>query len=292
MLNALDFVVPPGIGDISWIYSKLVGLGRALHITVPHSNHDRAVPYLDLLSWVASAHYAHVANPAKMDKGIVGPEWTVERLVQEAERESVPIELNRWLEAGNRIEDFMPGLPTVHHYSLDIRPRDIRQAEKALGSWRRFICLYCANRDTVRRWGGWSPGDWAVLAGLLCRYFDIAGVVLIGAGWDREFADSVIKRLRCPYLDLVDKLPIGATLHVVRKGSYLVAFPSGIPILSVVMDKPTMMFYPEHLEAMQNAWAPKDMIGSGAYKGLQFCPPVEALHWIRDVYELGEKLDG
>ncbi len=290
-MEPLKFVVPPGIGDISWICSKLVGLGHPLEIIVPHSNHDRALPYLQLLPAVASCEYARVPNPAKRKDGKVGHDWTRERLIEEASRRAVPIELNTWLEAGRRIEGFMPELFTDHHCPIDITHLHLYQADGALRDMRHFICLYCANRSTVKRWGGWQREQWGELADLLWKAFRLDGFVLLGADWDRPFADEVLKELRHgtaapPVVDLVGKLPIGATLEVVRRSAYLVAFPSGIPILAAVMGQPVLMFYPKHLEPMHDAWADPEMIRSGAYKAMQFCPPQQAFEWIRDGYKL------
>ena len=292
-LQPLSFVVPPGIGDISWIYSKLVGLNHPLHFIVPGGDHNRAVPYLKLLPVVASCEYGQVANPANSNGGRAGADWTRERLIEEASRRRVPIEMNTWLEAGNRIEGFMPELATEHHYEVDIDPVLRQLAFDALSILRqeRYICLYCASRSMVEHWGGWGPEIWADFAGLLWGAFDIGGFVLIGAGWDRSFADDVLKQIRqqkggLPIIDLVGKLAIGASLEVVRRSAYLVAFPSGIPILAAVMGNPVLMFYPKHLKPMHDTWADPEMISSGAYKAMQFCSPEQALEWIRDGYRL------
>ena len=103
-------------------------------------------------------------------------------------------------------------------------------------------------------------------------------------------AADVAHRIDGPVKDLTGRLPIGGSLHVVKRSAYLVAFPSGIPILSAVMNHPVTMFYPKHLHLMENAWAPLEMIESGDYKGCQFCPPAAAFRWIRDEYKLGDRL--
>ena len=184
----------------------------------------------------------------------------------------------------------MPALPTDHHYEMRLHPADGQIAESALEGWRRFICFYCANRGTVTRWGGWTPERWAELARLLTGAFDLDGVVLLGADWDRGFADGVRDLLPCPCVDLVGKLPLGGTLRVLLRARYLVAFPSGIPILATALRVPTMMFYPAHLERMQTAWAPPEMIESGAYKGCQFCAPAKAFDWIMSRPQLKRRL--
>ena len=163
-----------------------------------------------------------------------------------------------------------------------------------LNQWQRFVCLYCANGNTVKRWGGWSPAAWAELARGLWGALDLDGFALLGAGWDRRFADRVIQGMpkELPLLDLVGQLSLAGTLHVLRRGLYLVAFASGIPILATVMRVPNLMLYPACLERLMAAWPPADMTESGAHKATGFCDPALALDWIVNGYGIKEQVDG
>ena len=289
--SALHFRVPPGIGDISWVYSKLVNLGQPLIMEVARSNRPRSLPYLELLP-----HVRHAASCRDSVASVLSApdlsDWTVERLTREAADRPVTIQLNHWLESGKRIEGYIPDLPVDHHYAMYLRPADVALAESLLGSWKRWVVFYCANQNTVRRWRGWQASQWAELALLFMGHYDLDGVVLVGAKWDRPMGQSVLNAVftrgggRVPTLDLVGRLPLSGTLHVIRRALYTVAFPSGIPILAAVMRRPALMFYPRHLKPMQNAWADPEMVESGDYKGCQFCPPQKAFDWIHDDYEL------
>jgi len=283
--NLLSFRVPPGIGDISWIYSKLAGLGRPLRIEVADSGPRRALPYLELLPLVKESCYVKAPNPANMRGGKALPSWSAEQLVSAASEDIVPIDLNCWLEAGNRIEDFIPNIPTVHHY-----PIDIEKADGTFAGWGelnarlcfRFVCFYCANADTVRRWHGWKPAQWASLARLLFSQFSLDGIVLLGAKWDRPFADEVHAALHVRVVDLVGKLPLAGTLYIISRSRYLVAFPSGIPILATVLSRPTVMFYPDSLKGLMTSWVPRDVLDDGTYKAMPFCEPERVFEWIKE----------
>lgn len=285
-MDQLTFIVPPGIGDFSWVYSKLASLGRPLRILVPsHQSRNRLLPFLKLLPHVSEASYGKVPNPANHRDGNVQPDWTARELIDHGSAGNAKIELNTWLESGSRIEAFMPEIPTSHHYDIQMEPEGRAQATALLDGWDNFICFYCANRDTVTRWGGWQPSHWARLADLLWEQRGLDGFVLIGAGWDEGFNRDVEDAIRQPVRNLVGRLSLSGSLHIIQTCSYLVAFPSGIPIVAAVMGRPVLMFYPRHLELMIDAWADPAMIRSGAYKGMIFPEPEQACDWLSERFD-------
>ena len=273
--------VPPGIGDFAWVYSKLVGLGRPLMVEAPHSNHARLAQIAELLPMVEEVGYARFTNPVHC-RVKARPDWTRRRLEAEAAAGPVVIELNHWLEAGCRIEAFMPELKTVHHYRVEVPDEQAAEAEAALGGWSRFVALYCANADAGRRWKAWTAGEWAALGDRIAARADIQGLVLVGAEWDKGIARRVGKALRVPALNLTGRLPLGATLEVVRRSLCLVAFASGIPILATAMGLPNLMLYPAHLAPMMAAWAPPEMLESGAHRPMLWGSPRPVLEWVME----------
>ena len=272
----LAFVVPPGIGDISWCYSKLAGLGRGLRFEVCGDRPHRALPYVRLLPLVKEANYVDKVNPVKWPSKVTAA-WSGPKLCHWSLVAPLGIELNTWLEEGHRIEEFMPDVPTVHHYDMELPPpaRD----------WRRFVAFYCANAKTVRAWNGWSPSKWAALGKLLMQRYDIEGIVLLGSTNDSGFSHLVVKELlraKVPTTTTVGMLPIQATLRIIEDSAYLVAFPSGIPILATVMHQPVLMFYPNHLVPLMAAWPAPDVISDGTYQPLPFVPPREAFDVLKE----------
>lgn len=284
--DALHFAVPSGIGDISWIYSKVVSLGRPLCFSVTGGRPRRAVPFLQLLPSVASAEYGRLSTEQVLRRGH-HPQLSVAGLLTAARRQWMPLQLNTHLEHGHRVETYISDLPVTHHYEIRIPPRDVASAIEQVSPWRRYLTLYCANARTVAAWKGWQPADWSALAGRLVRTYELEGVVMIGADWDVPFAASIVNAIsaeRIPTKDLAGKLSIGASLEVVRRGCYLVAFPSGIPIVAAVMGRPVLMFYPDHLQRMQRAWADPAMIESGAYLACPFQDPDAVFGMIRATF--------
>jgi len=114
---------------------------------------------------------------------------------------------------------------------------------------------------------------------------------MIGADWDISLAAEIAPRIEAADVavkNLTGQLSMGASLQVIREGRYMVAFPSGMPILAAVMRCPVMMFYPTHLAPMQIAFADPEMIAEGTYKGCQFCPAQQAFAWIKDRWPVME----
>ena len=280
--KTLHFRVPSGIGDISWIYSKLVGLGRPLSIEVCRSRIPRAASLLSLLPGVASFSYGGFPYEAIKDEAVFIQDLSTRHLVWEAERRPVGIALNSWLEGGHRIEEFLPDLPTVHHYEINLPELDVQQADELLSPWKRFVVFYAASKRAAEAFNGWGLDEWDAFAGLfffvLGRRID--GVVLLGATWDGDLAGQIFCRWSGCMKNLVGRLSLAGSLHVLRRAAYTVAFASGLPILAVVMGCPVAMFYPARLEKLINAWAPTEMILSRQYAGRVFCPPTEAFFWL------------
>lgn len=290
MPDLLHLEVPSGIGDFSWLYSKLVGLNAPLDIKVAKSGAARTLPFLKLLPNVAKMGVgrfrSHDVLGAPDRSG-----WSRLLLEEASSRQYIRIQINTWLEGGMRIEDWMPDLPVDYHYVMRREGQD--KVLETLSPWQRWFTFYCANARTVKRWRSWEADEWAELGEKLMEAFPIDGIVLIGAGWDISFTFGIEQALsgKVPCKNVVGELSLGESLEVVRRSAYTIAFPSGIPILAATMGCPVFMFYPHHLEPMQDAWADPQMIEDGSYKGHQFCTPGEVFDWIGNGYGLKERME-
>jgi hypothetical protein len=271
--KTLHFRVPSGIGDISWLYSKFVSLDRPLSIECVGAEPRRSLPYLNLLPNVVHAGYGSFTTASVLANGDKGG-YTRDQLIAEAEMGSVDLQMNHWLEAGKRIEGYLPDVPTQHHYEMRIPEADVQTAGGFI-NWTRYLALYCANDRIARHWNAWTAGEWGFFGVTMCRTLDLDGIVLLGAEWDADMAHRVQAYIgdAVPVMNMVSRLPLGATLDVVRRATYTAAFPSGIPILASVMRCPVLMFYPDVLYAMRHAWPDPCDIESGRYTGMAFCPP-------------------
>src|SRR5271167_473443 len=133
----LEFYVPPGIGDFSPMYSKLCNMNREIIIHPSNDSPNRLSPFLDILPKVKNggnaAHNTFVAMENTVPSG--------------TDLESLPdgdyfLSVNRWMEEGGKIADWVPG-ETTYHY--EIGDKESSKALAFLSSLERdpIVGVYC-----------------------------------------------------------------------------------------------------------------------------------------------------
>src|SRR5437762_13140738 len=125
--------VPSGIGDVSWVYSKLCNAGEKLEYEVADGWLYRTTQFLELLPGVAKTSYGQFRYDEIMAfehaTGIGDhPTWAAARAVSDR----ILIAPNRHPEMGRRLEDWLLDLPTSFHYEIDVPVEDQRKAYSAL----------------------------------------------------------------------------------------------------------------------------------------------------------------
>lgn len=213
--------VPPGIGDISWIYSKLGHLPD-LEFVIQDSDPRRSSDFVDLLPGVKNLGYEKVPHTTRLP-GVDDPPRDGEFAI-----------LNHFLETGHTLARVWPELPTNYHYQLNTTDADRAQAEAVLDGKPAFG-IYCSSRKHRADMKFWDTDDW-------CRFMDKIGgrFVVIGAEYDDRSAE--VAKLTGA-IDTVGKLKIGATIELIRRLDYFFAFPSGLGILADVVKTPCTMWY-------------------------------------------------
>lgn len=264
----------PGIGDAIFVLQKLVNQPERFHFELTDKQPQRGKQLFDLLPQITeSARYVAGVKSYKDIEHIPVPEsWdsiTDQRFY---------LQCNGHLEAGKRIETFLPDLaasyvlPYVTGVEVDL-PKD-----------KPLIGIYTSAYSNARHWGGWRMAEWFKLIGLLgygYRY------VIIGAAWDIGIPEQLCKQLpEGSYINTVGE-PLPVVLEILKQCEAFIGFPSGLSILNETAGcKRTLMFYPKHLRKMMNAWADPKRIESGEYKGCQFGDPTKIYYWIKENWSL------
>jgi ADP-heptose:LPS heptosyltransferase len=194
----------------------------------------------------------------------------------------LPMQANTHLEAGRRIEEFLPDLATAIQFPLDLsKGTPLRPGNRPL------IAVYMSTG--AHSWGQWDEPTWASLIRRLVEKFD-ADVLVVGASYDRRFAKRTIGRLSPTVFQHVHERcgdwSLSTTLRTIQDyADAVVAFPSGIPILTTVLNVPTLMFYPNHLNGLRKSWAPWHMIDSGRYHAPLFRESTveQVIQWISQI---------
>ncbi len=235
---------PQGIGDLMWIYCKLVGVGKEFDIVIPTAGSKKIVGGGKQELVFKRAHsIADIAPKIKSVQHINVSFWC-DSMAYEISPSTLWLQANSWLEDGKRLENLWPALSTDFSPSLDIPDSDFSYD----------VIFYTSSTKGNIQWDGWQPAQWEELSYYLGKDCSIG---VVGAEWDREYLEIL-------RMELGDNaqfhigVPLPEVLGMIKNTKILVGFPSGIPILSTILTVPTVMFYPDVLKDMPGTWVSPD----------------------------------
>lgn len=286
--------VPSGIGDVSWLWSKLRHVAEEfdIHLEVADGWPYRTVPYLELLPELKGR-----ASYGKHDYAMIRmweqlhPYQTWDDIARSGFGRFF-LEPNDHLERGFRLESWLPDLPTDFHYPMRTAGDDVMRAERLLADLPRPVYgVSCASYRGSEAWSTWGPGPW--LQFLRRHLAEVGGTLLfMGGYWDdlthtvfatledeltrrRTWFDRVFSRRITAVADTVGLTSVGAAVEVLRRLDGYVGFSSGLGVLGTVLHKPVFMLWPEHQQGLSESWAPPEMLEDGRYVASRWLDPGE-----------------
>lgn len=268
-----------GIGDKIWLLQKLVNQPEAHDWIIPAGQPQRAHQLAPLLpSVIRSVTFKEGLGYKTIKTYGYRGNWC--NTPQE-----FTLEANTHLEAGKRIEKFLPDLATSYRIEWQVLDVDRR----AVDSWlepARFIAIYTSAYQKDARWKGWEAKEWLEFIKMFPKHYTF---VIVGAEWDSPMAGDLMPMLTqnsIPYVNTVGQ-PLGVVIEVLKRCEAFIGFPSGLSILNETLGAgKTIMFYPQHLALMVNTWADPARIDSGDYKGCMWCAPSAIHSWIKENWKL------
>jgi FkbM family methyltransferase len=287
--KVLRVAVPSGIGDVTWVLTKLPALlaregADKADVDCCHSDYPRCSEFLSGFDFVRHAGYCEFDcverdNPVLAD-GCYNyapsqPRWH--------DYYDWFLQANGHLEHGRRLEEWLPDLAIDWQIArrFRFRPEDEASAGRFAAEAGPFALFFAASTpaNTVaghNRGPLWKPDDWAGL----CRHFLEKGVrpVFIGAAWDRDYYDRHLAgRLPGGVWERINQWPIGLTFAAIRLARGVVSFQSGLGIFGVYLGARVAMWWRPHgnsiapdrhvtfSEEMARSWAPPGAEASGRY---------------------------
>lgn len=284
-------IVQPGIGDAIWGLQKLINQDEKFHFKIPDGSPQRGKPLFDLLPQIAvSAEYVPGLSYRKIAKENI--QNTKKKWSQVTAKEFY-LSANEHLEAGRRIEEFFPDLPTSYTLDYATTSQDSQLAAKLLyDDQKRYIGIYTSAYSNARNAGGWTLNDWWKLIRLIHGKNRDICFVIIGASYDVGITEDLIiemKKTGICHLNATGK-GLGVTIEILKRLKYFIGFPSGLSIINETLQKDGVMFYMQKDKGIINTWAEKGRIEAGNIKECLFCAPEAIFDWIRSSYNLFEKL--
>lgn len=244
-------LVPSGIGDFSWTWSKLVTTPHRFHIEYMGGYPDRLAAFLALLpadrilSIKPNMDYCTRWNERgelvcfPRNPG-VPPVRKAERLSDLSETELVFLESNTFLEAGNRLEGWLSNeMPeTDFHYQIKGALKLSRTAD--------YFVVNFSSYGTKKAWGYYEVPDAAHIVKFISVY--TGWIPLFVGGEYDDFTRDVHQYLMeggSPGISLIGKTPdLLEVIAILQQSQMYFGACSGLMVLSNVFKVPVVTYYP------------------------------------------------
>ncbi len=280
----------PGIGDTIWLFMKLINQPEKFHWKIGDGSPQRGKAIFDLFpQLVESFEYIPQCGYNKVKRNATHGKW------HKFTSQEFYLEANSHLELGNRIENFLPDLPTSFKLEYATSYEDEGKALEILGfdsidtnegkiyggAIEPLIGIYTSAYSNARHWGGWEADDWIALIQLIHRYNKGYKFVFIGAVYDIGISQILMEGMpKEMYINTIGQ-PLSVVIEILKRLDCFIGFPSGLSIINETLAaKQTIMFFPPHLSKLINAWPDPERIENASYKGCLFCEPKQIFDWM------------
>lgn len=273
--------VPSGIGDLSWLYSKLKHIGQPLHLQLADGWPRRSMDFVKMLPNVQFAEYTPHSFTDIMAWEKSHP-YTTWADIKARGFGGEFLQNNMWLLAGRRLDEWLPDLPTDYHYDFTINEDDRARAaflwdSNDLGS-SPTMCLSAASYRGSEAWNTWGIREWRAIIELVKQEVPDVKMVLVGGYWDdltSTLADTG------NFVNFVGKANIGATIDLLSRMTWYMGFQSGLGVMRTVMRQSYLALWPDIHASHINGWVDPEQLESGEYTGLLWRDPQELWPTIR-----------
>jgi len=242
--------VPAGIGDASWIISKLINAPEwpNIEFIIAGGEPYRTKPLFDMVG-VKSVYglfnyeeiltFEHL-HPYVTWKDISSNGFGVFYL-----------QPNMHLQRGELLSNYLPDLKTDYHYKLKIPSITKKDYYNRLthGQW---IGISAASYRGHQAWSTWPMAKWQRLCDMLMS--DGYKICLLGGSWD-DLTRSLNRYLNNRCLNLVGQTTFQEACAVHKMLDYYIGFCSGLGVIRTVLDLPTIMLWPSHMGAHMYSWS-------------------------------------
>lgn len=290
--------VPVGIGDVSWVYSKIAHLKKmtgkeTLMYVAGKKEWPRGGDLVELLPEVHFGGYLQDRSSWHCIMQSMPPSWppTCGGFdIFYNDQFIINVAANFHLEQGNKLREWLPLLPIDYHYPLNIPPECSWEAAEILsGAGEQLIGVYVSNRekDKIRAggWNLWDSGQWIEYLESVMSMSECKDGVLVffGAHYDSDKTNEVADTMEAKGYRTIRVVgrPLGTALECMKKLKVFFAYPSGLGILANVLRVNTLMLLPWILEGLHESYADPIDIAYNRYKTLVSPTTQEATSWFR-----------
>ena len=251
--------MPPGIGDLHWIMTKLESFKAKNNIKkikavmnldwmTQHHRHTYSIDYLKLIPFIDSAESKTGTMP--FEYALAG--GSGQPLFKNVDGCDYMIELNSRLEAGIKLKDILPEYDTNFDYPID-KPAEAEQIVEATKEivGNKLVLIFTGSAEGNSVWARdlWTIKDWVDLAQKIYKETKCSPV-LVGAKWDENYGQALTEIDRDKViLDLSGGTSVAQLFALLRAADVLIAFQCGVMVMAVHFRTPAVAFWPIKSEA-------------------------------------------
>lgn len=285
--------VPPGIGDSLWVLMKLINSGEKFDFRLPDSAPQRGKQIFDLLPQVAaSCEYQSHLTYKKIEQASfhrITNKWSG------ISRKEFALSANGWLEAGVRIEGFLPDLETSFRIEYQTSEQDAAIAKMLIPDGGLYFGVYGSAYSNARHWGGWEVKEWMEYIRVIAKEVPEIKFVVIGAKYDTDLAEQIMWKMGEEGIKFINTIgdPLSVVIEILKRLHYFTGFPSGLSIVNETLGKDGTMFYPHNKPKVANimgTWANPERLLNNSFKECLFPEPEGMAKWLFEVYGLKDYL--
>jgi hypothetical protein len=272
-VSKLHFYTHAGIGDTGWLYQKLQG-NLDFTVTISDYGPRRSHNYLKLLG-CKEVDYSKQYTPEDIYKYCLPANTDLTKLDY---NQAQVLSVNGWMEAGNRIEDFLPQYDTKYILNFDTTDKHKLECKEFLSKYNKgsskYIAVYTssAENNAHRDVSFYSPQQWVeLIKGMRSTFGEDAIFIILGAFYDRSCTDHVVKELLKEGIRHIDTVGchIGVTVELLKAADACIAYPSGIGITADFVGTPCIMGMFLKIRKMHNMWQDPKRIANK--QSIHFC---------------------
>lgn len=251
--------MPPGIGDLHWIMTKLESFKEKNNIQkikavmnldwmTQHHYHTYSIDYLDLIPFIDSAESKEGVMP--FEYALAG--GSGQPLFKNVDGCDYIIEFNSRLEVGIKLKDILPEYETNFDYPIE-KPPEAEEFATAIKETvgKKLVLLFGGSAEGNEIWARelWTPGHWLELAQKIYSVTQCKPV-LVGAEYDKDYGQILAAKDHDKIiLDMSGETSVAQLFALLRAADLVVAFQCGVMMMAVQFKTPTAAFWAIKTEA-------------------------------------------
>jgi len=263
-MTTARILVPPGIGDIYWVFVKLrgfmadKGIERAeIWIDAPDDKR-RSLGFVERVPFVEAGGYFDRRSVDPRPEGHLSG-WKARAARKEAytrdARHAFPdidgfdwfISFNGSVDAGRSLDEIEPQWPANWDLGLIETHRDRAFGARAVEKHGDYVVAAFFDHGMYRKWLRDIDAD--AISGILRRIADATGhrIVLVGAKWDLSPLNRALLDAGGDYLvSEIGNTTIGDYFGMLRRAKGCIGFPAGNTMMGAILGIPTVLIWNRH----------------------------------------------